>query len=75
MSIQDEVQNVLGELFLLVALVQLQKITLNSMASNIILIPVDLFYFQEEAELRSDGTKSTIKPSHVSPGRITCTRG
>ncbi|XP_070210409.1 PAN2-PAN3 deadenylation complex catalytic subunit PAN2-like isoform X2 [Littorina saxatilis] len=30
---------------------------------------------EEEAELRSDGTKSTIKPSHVSPGRVTCIRG
>ena len=30
---------------------------------------------QEESELRSDGTRSMIKPSHLAVARITCVRG
>jgi hypothetical protein len=34
-----------------------------------------MLYLQEESELRSDGTRSTIKPSHLTAARITCLRG
>ena len=30
---------------------------------------------QEESEIRSDGTKSTLKPSQMLCARITCVRG
>ncbi|NXO13151.1 PAN2 protein, partial [Oriolus oriolus] len=39
--------------------------------NDFLIEPVD----KEEAELRSDGTKSTIKPSQMSVARITCVRG
>lgn len=40
-----------------------------------VIIFLSILVTQEEAELRSDGTKSTIKPSQMSVARITCVRG
>ena len=34
-----------------------------------------IILLQEEAELRSDGTQNTIKPSQVSVARVSCIRG
>ena len=46
-----------------------------SVILGISLMSVLILVTQEEAELRSDGTKSTIKPSQMSVARITCVRG
>ena len=41
----------------------------------IIFIPIFNWCVQEEAELHSDGTRSTIKPCQMLPARITVVRG
>ena len=33
------------------------------------------YFFQEESEMRSDGTLSTVKPSQMCAARITVVRG
>ncbi|CAB3984483.1 PAN2-PAN3 deadenylation complex catalytic subunit PAN2 isoform X1, partial [Paramuricea clavata] len=53
-------------------------LNLNEVIQEGVVVGIDCEFVtlnQEESEIRSDGTRSTVKPSHMSAARVTCVRG